>query len=199
MLSTLPVTFTAALFVGGESRRMGADKATLMVGGKTLWSRQLESLQGVCPDQLLISARFKPEWSPGNIEIVLDEPESVGPLNGLRAALRRTETTHLLALAIDLPRMTSEHLLKLMQVSSPGCGVVPQCGELYEPLCAIYPSSALPFVERALAEGRYSLQSLVNILVQQNSMKIFHVIENEQILYSNLNSPEDLRTITEKW
>jgi molybdenum cofactor guanylyltransferase len=96
-------TLTAVLFTGGESRRMGADKATLVLDGEPLWSRQLRTLRELQPERILISARTKPAWCPPEIEVVLDKPPSRGPLTGLAAALKRIHTTHLFALAIDLP------------------------------------------------------------------------------------------------
>lgn len=193
ILALKPISLSAVLFIGGESRRMGTDKATLMVAGKVMWSRQLETLHRIHPEKLLISARAKPAWAPKEIDIILDEAPSRGPLSGLVAALKCMKTTHMLVLAIDLPRMTIDHLLKLIQLATPDLGVIPKCGDFYEPLCAIYPASALLVAERALAEGRLSLQSLVHSLLQQNKMLIFSVSKEEEDLYFNLNSPGDLQ------
>jgi molybdenum cofactor guanylyltransferase len=186
------MTLTAVLFVGGESRRMGTDKATLMIAGTPLWSRQLETLRKLRPDKLLISARFWPSWTPADIEVVLDEPPSQGPLSGLSAALRHSRTTHLLALAIDLPEMTAGHLMELWQLARPEAGVIPQCGGYYEPLAAIYPSSAVSMAERALANGRLSLQALVENLLERKDASIYPVREEDRRLYRNVNSQEDL-------
>ncbi|MGH7980442.1 MAG: NTP transferase domain-containing protein, partial [Limisphaerales bacterium] len=106
-------TLTAALFAGGSSRRMGVDKATLILNGDPLWSRQVAILRALNPAKILISARNKPGWCPAVVEAALDAAPSRGPLEGLAAALGKIQTTHLLALAIDLPRMTSAHLTKL--------------------------------------------------------------------------------------
>src|ERR1035437_8196093 len=126
------LTLTAVLFVGGESRRMGTDKATMMIAGKSLWMRQLQTLRSMIPDNLLISARTRPAWTPYDIEVVLDEPPSQGPLIGLVAALKVIKTTHLLALAIDLPEMTTEHLQRLWQLASENAGIMPNYGRFYE-------------------------------------------------------------------
>ena len=93
------MTLTAVLFAGGEARRLGADKATLLWEGEPLWSRQLRTLRELAPEKILISARTKPAWCPPEIETVLDEPPARGPLSGIVAALKKMETTHLLALA----------------------------------------------------------------------------------------------------
>src|SRR5436190_20139911 len=101
------LTLTAALLVGGESRRMGADKALLGIDGAPLWAWQLQKLRSLSPKKILVSARTRPSWCPADIEVVLDRPPSCGPLSGLSAMLETVQTSHLLVLAIDLPQMTS--------------------------------------------------------------------------------------------
>jgi|ERR1035437_1312529 molybdopterin-guanine dinucleotide biosynthesis protein A len=189
----MSMTLTAVLFAGGESRRMGADKAALMIADIPLWLRQLETLRKLRPDKLLISARFRPAWTSADIEVVLDEPPSQGPLSGLTAALRHSRTTHLLALAIDLPEMTTGHLMELWQLARPEVGVIPQSDRFYEPLAAIYPATAISMAERALATGRLSLQSLVENLLERKNASIYPVREEDQCLYRNVNSQEDLK------
>lgn len=186
------MTLTAVLFAGGESRRMGVDKATLPVADRPLWLRQLETLRELRPDLLLISARSRPSWAPADIEVVLDESPSRGPLSGLAAALGKMQTTHLLALAIDLPEMTAGHLLKLWSQASPEVGVFPKWGDHYEPLAAIYPASAKLIAERALAAGRLSLQSLIENILERKHGCIHPIEEQDRRLYRNINSPDDL-------
>src|SRR5215472_10397984 len=99
-------TLTAVLFVGGESRRMGTDKATLILNGEPLWSRQFRVLRDLHPKKVMISARKKPDWCPGDADLALDEPPSRGPLSGLAVSLEKIRTTHLLILAVDMPKMT---------------------------------------------------------------------------------------------
>jgi molybdopterin-guanine dinucleotide biosynthesis protein A len=191
-------TLTAVLFVGGESRRIGVDKATLMIAGEPLWLRQLNTLRNVRPDELLISARVRPAWSPADIEVVLDEPPSQGPLSGITAALRRSQSTHLLALAIDLPEMTTGHLSELWQLACPGVGVIPQWGGYYEPLAAIYPATAVSMAEDALANGHLSLQSLVENLLERKSACIYPVNDDDRRFYCNINSQGDLKELIDR-
>ncbi len=189
----MTLTLTTVLFVGGESRRMGTDKATLMQGGRPLWSCQLETLRDLGPDKIVISARFRPAWVPADIEVILDEPPSQGPLSGLVAVLKHSQTTHLLALAIDLPKMTTEHLQKLWNLAQADIGVIPQCGKYYEPLAAIYPATTDSMASEALITGRLSLQILVEELLQQNKVRTYLVDDEERHLYHNINSPIDMK------
>lgn len=187
-------TLTAVLFAGGESRRMGADKATLILNGEPLWSRQIGILRELNPAKLMISARIKPDWCSADIEVVFDEPPSRGPLSGLAAALGKIQTTHLLALAVDLPRMTSAHLQKLWALAEPGRAIVPQNNELIEPLCAIYPAEAIYSAREALPDKDVSLHRFVRNLASQRQVHFYIVTRSESSLYQNINTPEEWKS-----
>jgi molybdopterin-guanine dinucleotide biosynthesis protein A len=183
-------TLTAVLFAGGQSRRMGMDKATLVVGGEPLWSRQLRTLRELTPQTIFVSVRNAPAWCPSDALAICDEAPSRGPLSGLVAALERTETTHLLALAIDLPLMTSSHLMRLWSLVSPGMGVIPQNGTYFEPLVAIYPVAIVAAASKALAQETYSLQDLARRLVAEGLMRTYLISEPEKSNYENVNTPD---------
>jgi len=171
---------------------MGTDKATLVIDGELFWQRQINRLHELNPQTIWISARQRPSWCPPNIEIVADESPSRGPLSGLSAALDRLQTSHLLALAIDLPRMTAEQLRKICALAEPGRGVIPLNGENFEPLCAIYPIEAAAVARAALAGGELSLQRLARTLVQENLALAYPLSEREKELFHNVNTPADL-------
>lgn len=180
------------LLAGGRSRRMGVDKATLLISGEPLWQRQLRVLSDLRPSAVWVSARTVPPWRPPEIEVVTDTPPSRGPLSGVAAGLRRLQTSHLLVLAIDLPQMTAEHLRKLWSMARPGIGVVPLHGDYLEPLCAIYPAEAVVAAEKALKSNDVSLQHFAQNLLRQSQAQIYDLPSEERPLYLNLNTPSDL-------
>jgi molybdopterin-guanine dinucleotide biosynthesis protein A len=192
MLSNTQKTLTAVLFVGGLSRRMGADKATLRFAGEALWARQLQLLRELNADVVSVSARLRPEWCPNEIEVIADEPPSRGPLSGLSAALRKAQTTHLLALAIDLPRMNPATLRRLWSQAAPGCGVIPSRGNMLEPLCAIYPAQVAADAADTIAHREdVSMQSFVRSLCRRNRMRVHAVNESDRQFFQNVNTPLD--------
>src|SRR5947208_8823575 len=136
------MNISAVLLAGGESRRMGRDKAALLFRGKSLWQIQLDTLRKLRPAQIFVSARADPLWRPEDIRLVADTAPSHGPLSGLAASLDQIKTTHLLALAIDMPWMSHKYLEFLCAQIVPGRGVVPKIGHRAEPLAAIYPREA---------------------------------------------------------
>jgi molybdopterin-guanine dinucleotide biosynthesis protein A len=186
------MTLTAALFVGGTSARMGRDKALLEIFGEPLWMRQLNLLRRLKPEVLCISARSKPSWCPVDATVVLDKQPSHGPISGLVATLEQLKTSHLLALAIDLPRMNEQQLARLWAQAQPGRGIVPENAGLFEPLCAIYPCEAGLVARTSLESGELSLQNLVRILGRQDRVEIHSVPMTERGVFLNANSPADL-------
>lgn len=186
------MTLTAVLLAGGASLRMGRDKATMVFRGEPLWQRQLELLRGLRPEKIFVSVRKQPSWLPLDTELLLDEPPFRGPLGGLTRALVSMRTSHLVALAVDMPFMTSEQMRVLWSLATIDCGVLPMIGARAEPLAAIYPrEAALNFVA-ALAGSDFSLQTLMKELLKTGKVRILAVADEERDSYRSVNGPKDL-------
>jgi molybdenum cofactor guanylyltransferase len=186
------MTLTAVLLAGGESRRMGRNKATVGFRGKPLWRRQLQILQELRPAKIFISVRSEPSWLPLDTELLLDEPPSRGPLSGLTRALTSMQTSHLALLAVDMPFMTSEQMQVLWSLATIGRGVLPMIGNRAEPLAAIYPRESGGDFSAALAGDNFSLQRLSRRLVQAGKLRVFQVSRREEGLYRSVNELGDL-------
>ena len=187
------MTLTAVLLAGGESRRMGTDKAAIVFRDRPLWQRQIELLRDLRPEKIFVSARREPSWVPPGAELLLDEPPSQGPLSGLTKSLAAMRTTHLLALAVDMPFMTSEQMQVLWSLATVGCGVLPMIGERAEPLAAIYSKESAPDFVAALAGNDFSLQKLVRELAAAGKTRLFPVSPKDQHLYRSVNEPGDFQ------
>src|SRR5262249_54711497 len=190
----LRIDVSAVLLAGGESRRMGMDKATLLFRGKPLWQIQLETLRKLEPEEILVSARIDPSWRPRDVRFVADIPPSRGPLGGLAASLDQMRTTHLLALAIDMPWMSNKYLEFLSAQIVPDRGVVPHTGDHAEPLAAIYPREAATEFQNALIGPDFSLQSVLRDLVASGKLSEQSVAEAHKKLFRNANVASELRS-----
>jgi molybdopterin-guanine dinucleotide biosynthesis protein A len=172
---------------------MGRDKATIEFDGQPLWARQIETLRSLGPEGILVSARTKPAWLPADAELLLDDPPSRGPLSGLTKALAAMRTTHLVALAVDMPIMTSEQLRRLCKLAEAGRGVVPVIGDRAEPLAAVYPAEAATQFAAALAGVDFSLQEIIRQLVAEEKASLFSVPAKDAHLYGSVNEPGDFK------
>ena len=180
---------SALLLAGGESRRMGQDKATLTYMDRPLWENQLALLRQMEPAELMVSGRSDPAWRPADVIFVADAPPSRGPLSGLAAALGQMSGTHLLVLAVDMPCMNPAFLRSLYVAVTPGCGVVPMMDGRAEPLAAIYPLDAGVTVRLALEGADFSLQRIVSQLVNAGRLRVRSVSHEEVGYFRNLNEP----------
>ncbi|MCY0965027.1 molybdenum cofactor guanylyltransferase [Parathalassolituus penaei] len=108
------------LLAGGESRRMGKDKALLPIEGyPDLLHRQLALLQSLSLDRYLVSRHQRHGELPlAGAELLIDQNQGQheGPLAGIAAALNACpDATELLVLPVDLPCMTRDVLESLLE------------------------------------------------------------------------------------
>jgi molybdopterin-guanine dinucleotide biosynthesis protein A len=186
------MNISAVLLAGGESRRMGKDKATMLFRRKPLWQIQLDLLRKLAPVEILISARSDPSWRPKELEFVADDAPSRGPLSGLAAALATIHGSHLLGLAIDMPFMNPRYLSSLCERIEPGRGVLPMIQNRAEPLAAIYPAEVCNDFVAALSGNDFSLQRLTQRLVASGRLCAVDVPNSQEKFYRNLNEPVEL-------
>jgi molybdopterin-guanine dinucleotide biosynthesis protein A len=187
------ITLTAVLLAGGESRRMGRDKATVVFRDEPLWGRQLRILRDLGPEKVFVSARTESSWLPPATELLVDEPPSRGPLSGLTKAIVQMHTSHLLALAVDMPFVTREQLRFLCTMASEGRGVVPVIGERAEPLAAIYPAEAAVDFVAGLAGTDFSLQGIIRKLAAAEKVRLYAVPLEDEHLYCSVNQPSSFK------
>src|SRR5215208_240610 len=183
---------SAVLLTGGESRRMGTDKATIVFHGKPLWQVQLETLRRLRPAEILLSARTDPSWRPDDVQFIEDVPPSRGPLSGIAASLVKIRTAHLLALAIDMPFMTENYLRSICAAIEPSRGVIAKIDNRAEPLAAVYPREAEIEFRTALAGSDFSLQNIVRHLVTSGKLREISVMKEERLLFRNVNNMADV-------
>jgi molybdopterin-guanine dinucleotide biosynthesis protein A len=191
-LPSIRSDLTAVLLAGGESRRMGTDKATIVCYGKPLWQVQLETLRRLRPPEIFLSARTDPSWRPADVQFIEDVPPSRGPLSGIAASLVKIRTAHLLALAIDMPFMTENYLRSICDAIEPSRGVVAKINNRAEPLAAVYPREAEIDFRTALAGSDFSLQNIVRHLVTSGKLREISVTKQERRLFRNVNNVADV-------
>jgi molybdenum cofactor guanylyltransferase len=191
--SAAATEFVAALIAGGDSRRMGSDKALLTVTWRQqqmpLWKRQLSILQELKPSQLVLSGPHR----PGSTVIAIpDRWKRAGPLAGIATCLEFCQSEYLLVLAVDLPLIESECLRELLRHSGNGCGLVPLREGRYEPLAAVYPRRARDSAVARLCRSELKLQDFVQELVSAGMVRPWPVPPQMDDQFTNWNYPKDV-------
>ena len=182
---------TALILAGGESRRMGEDKAKLMLNGQTLLQSVISTMQPLFAEVIVSVKQPRPE-----IEIaqVCDDAAHAGPLAGLAAGLERMQTPWLFAVACDMPFITPALIEYLAKQRADFQAVVPMVQGFPQPLAALYAASCLPAVRACLkGTGRHSLRALLEGLqvryVNENEMRD---ADPELASFFDLDTPQDM-------
>jgi molybdopterin-guanine dinucleotide biosynthesis protein A len=205
----------AVVLAGGQSSRMGTEKAVLKVGGATLVERLLTALAPRFRHLLVSVAKSGP--SPAlreaieraakalkqEIGILEDRVSGRGPLAGLEAALDSLAACGAFFVPVDVPLVSWPLVSALWKAaSSPGCvGSLPRWSRGLEPAYAVYSKKLLPRVQRLLRSGPRSLQALlelegIEVLDLEDEIVKTRVFgpspPSFRDLFRNLNTPEEL-------
>ncbi len=183
---------TAFIIAGGKSSRMGQDKAFIEFGGTTLLDRMLAIARSVTPD---VRAVGNPEKYSSVVTTITDVYPDRGPLGGIHAALRSTQSDLNLILAVDMPFVETEFLRYLNEKADSVTALVtvPYALNRFQPLCAIYRREFADYAETALAGGNCKIDSLFDpditcVIRQQEIERLAFPVS----MFDNLNTREDL-------
>ena len=182
---------TAIILAGGDSRRMGSDKAAVMLGECTLLESVTKTMQLVFPKVCLSLRQARPDLA---LPQIVDEFADVGPLAGLCAALEQATTPWIFAVATDMPFVQAA-LIEQLALRRPGYqAVVPVVGGHPQPLAAFYASSCLEPIRALLAGGgksslRAALEQLRVCRVDEAELM---AVDPELRSFFDLDTPEDL-------
>lgn len=189
------VSWSGLVFAGGESRRMGRDKALLEIGGATLLQRAVALVRRAGGTPVVIGRRRPPDQVGGAQQI--DEVDrgggpARGPLLALRWGLAECGSRRALALACDLPFVTVALIRFLIARCEGVDAVVPRTGGVLHVLAAVYSTRCLPAIDRRLAAGQWAVHGLLDDLNAR-------IVDEDELaplggarLLDNINTPEDL-------
>jgi molybdopterin-guanine dinucleotide biosynthesis protein A len=160
---------TIGILVGGHSRRMGTAKALLRVGRRTMLERTTRIARRVSDRVCFLGQPvFELPESVRGIRVLSDLAIDAGPIGGLAALLAHAQTPVLILLACDMPKIVPALPHRVADaVHGAVHAAAPRTGDERRdrhPCCAAYAASALPFVQRAIANGRFAMQDLLDEL-----------------------------------
>lgn len=178
------------ILCGGKSRRMGEDKATLMLGGnETLLSHQIRKASPYFREIVLLSG--EKHYQVENRQ-VKDTFTNAGPLAGLLEALK-DGANHaqrcISIIPVDLPNLSESTINKLAEIepSETEDAVILQSGEDLQPLAGTYNTDLANQLDHYLKTQNRMVFGFLNSL----NFSTIEVRADEMI---NLNRPEDLNS-----
>ena len=194
------------ILCGGQSRRMGQDKGSMIIQDKPMIKHVLSTLNHhinevviVLNDKDRISKYgefINPDDYDYNLTICEDEIKNKGPLPGIMTGLSHITSDYSLILPCDSPYVSANYITTIFnEIEKEYQAIVPyHDGEnklkTSEPLHSIYNRNIIPTIEELLSHDVLHIKGLIEKIDTK-----FVLIDNKKIEkkeFRNLNRPEDI-------
>jgi FdhD protein len=188
---------TAVILAGGTSRRMGSNKALLKMNNTALIESVYQTL-AMLFHEVLIVTNTPEEYTFIPCRKVADIYPGAGSIAGLHAGLAASVTERIFVSACDMPYLNPDVIRLLCDFAPNADAVVPLNNDgLREPLHAVYATSVLDEVQRAIERDD---KSILNLLDRIGTTLVAHenycAIPDAEKSFCNVNTPEEFNRIT---
>jgi molybdopterin-guanine dinucleotide biosynthesis protein A len=187
---------TVVIQAGGESRRMGQDKALIPFLGKPLIQRVVDRISSLA-DEILVTTNHPDNFLFLGVSLRKDLLPGKGALGGIYSALRFARYPRVAIVACDMPFVSAELLaaeLDLLDQTSSDA-VIPQTELGTEPFHSVYRrDTCLPAIQAALHAGQWRVNSwFPEVRIRYLSSKEVHLLDPAGLAFWNVNTPEEFR------
>lgn len=191
----------AIILAGGQSRRMGRNKALLPLpdNAQITFVEHLATLLHRYCAEIVLVARDEQQADVYNtvpyVQLITDQVADVGPLMGLYTGLSALSSSHALVTAVDMPFIQPGMIeFLLTQWHEDDELLVPVVDNIPQVLCAVYATTLLPQIEQRLHAGRRDPRSLLTMAhIRYLNETQLRAIEPELRSFININTPDDWR------
>jgi molybdopterin-guanine dinucleotide biosynthesis protein A len=177
------------VLAGGNSKRMGNDKALLPFGGNVLIAHVAASVLEAAGSVHLVGAPER--YGHLNLPTIPDLFPGFGPVGGVVTALSASGSEWNLIVACDMPGVSAEFLASLLddaKESGAECTVPVTPDGRRHPLCAVYRRSAGEPLMRAIKAETHRLTAAIEAL----SVHLYPVSATDALV--NVNTPTEWNT-----
>ncbi len=180
------------ILAGGKSSRMGAEKGLLKINGTPMIELAIRALEPVVSNILIISANSNYLYL--GRPLYPDRIEDCGPSGGIYTGLLHSSTDMNIVLSCDTPNITSAFLEYLILHAAEEDVLVPVSLGTKHPLSAVYKKGMQEKLMACIAAGEKKMTTLlgqfrVNYLDMDKQTQF-----DSEILFRNINTPEELQT-----
>ena len=184
---------SAAILAGGLATRLGGcDKSALLVDGRAILDRQIDTLTPLVEDLMIVGHSVNVTHLIPGARVIADIVPGCGPLGGLHAALTSARSDVLFLVACDMPYVSSAFVEHLLSLAGEADAIVPQTERGYHPLCAVYTRTCLEPAAAQLADRRLKmLELLERVRVRVVPLEEIRRFGAPDRLLANVNTPAD--------
>jgi len=187
---------TLAIQAGGESRRMGRDKALLPFLGQPMILRLLNRLARVA-DEVLVTSNQPETYRFLGLTPIPDLLPGFGALGGLYTALSAAGYPYVAVVACDMPFASPElFAVQLAMLRETGTdAVIPRSEAGTEPFHAVYRcNTCLPHVRAALEAGKRRVDAWFSqVNIRYLAPPEYLPYDPDQLAFLNINTLEELK------
>ncbi len=186
---------SSIVLAGGKGSRLGREKASLKIGGKTLIERVISCLAPLSTEIIVVTGQGEaiPFESP-LVKTIGDLYPGKGALGGIYSGLAVSTSSHNLVVACDMPFLNAGLLRYMIELSPPFDVVIPRVEENVEPLHAVYSKACLPSIEGMLKEENLKIADILPLVkVRCLSEDEINRFDSQHLSFFNVNTPADLK------
>ena len=189
-----PDSFTLAIIAGGQSRRMGRDKAFVQLAGKPLIQHTLDRTAELGQAETILITNKPAAYAHLNLPMHGDALPGKGALGGIYTALLRAQCPIVLALACDMPFVNSDLLrFMLAQLDAHTDIVAPRVDGYPQGMHAIYRKTCLDAIRQQLERDRLKIIGFYPAMrVRYLDEADYAAFDPQARSFTNLNTPEEL-------
>jgi molybdopterin-guanine dinucleotide biosynthesis protein A len=190
---TAKLPFSAILLAGGDSKRIGTNKAFLQLKGEPLIDIIFKKLEQLFSEVIIVSDCVgELSYLPAKVTSDIYTKGEKNPLRGIHAGLSLSSFPSCFVVACDMPFISHPLIRYMSRFALNFDVVVPQYGTYYQPLFAFYSKSTMEAIIQALIQQEYKV---AKIYAQLNVKKIHdNVIRSFDpcfLSFFNVNNKED--------
>ncbi|HTP00278.1 MAG TPA: molybdenum cofactor guanylyltransferase [Anaerolineales bacterium] len=179
---------------GGQSTRMGENKALKPFLGRPLIQRVIERVRPIA-DELLVTTNDPVAFSFLELSLIPDLKPGRGALGGLYTALASARHAHVAVVACDMPFASAPLLAAgsgLLEQDQADV-VIAETPQGFEPLHAVYRrTTCLHAVESAIAADQWRMIAwFAQVQVRKFTEDELQHYDAERLAFWNLNTPEE--------
>jgi molybdenum cofactor guanylyltransferase len=183
----------AIILSGGKSSRMGTNKALLEINQRPNIERIASQLKRNF-DELILVTNDPEAYQFLDLATVSDRYPGKGPLAGIHAGLAASKSEINLIVACDMPFISTELALDLVNQIGNYDAVIPVINGKQHPLFSVFKKKTIVKIEESIKNNCLKMQSLVNHLdvlyITENNLQEFTKSNLERIFF-NMNHPNE--------
>ena len=180
------------VLAGGESLRMGSDKALLPWRRKTVLEHVIDAVSPVSERAIVVGGAPGSYRLPPNVPQVADIFVNAGPLGGIITGLVAAGDGYHAVIGCDMPCIGPSLLRLLFNQAEGRDAAVPEVGANLEPLCAVYHHRCVARLLESLQSGQRAVHAaILSVDIRRVPEEDLRKVDPGLVSFTNLNSPED--------